>query len=111
MVSTIEINFELKFVQKQSIWGDFRSKFGSKMVKSSYFQCFHFCSSVLQIHKRNKYDFYLSDQSKNNFICETVIYGDFGSKFGPDLGQKLGKNDCFLDFHFSSLVLMLQNCY
>ena len=51
--------------------------------------------SVLQTHDRNKYDFFLSEQLKNNSICGNLIYGNFGSKFGPNLGQKMGKNGHF----------------
>ena len=41
--------------------------FGSKMVKSDYFQGFHFCFSVLQTHNINPYGCGLSDEFKNNF--------------------------------------------
>ena len=62
----------------------------SKMLKSGYFQSFHFYSSVLQTHNRNQYGFCLSDQLKIIFICKNLIW-DFGSKFGPNLGQNMGK--------------------
>ena len=62
----------------------------SKMLKSGYFQSFHFCSSVLQTHNRNQYGFCLSDQLKIIFICKNLIW-DFGSKFGPNLGRNMGK--------------------
>ena len=95
--------------------GDFRSKFAldlhQKWQKSSYFQGFHFRSSVLQTHNRNKYNFYLSDQLRNNFICKNLIFGDFESKSGPDLGQKMGENGYSSNSHFSSFVLMSQNRY
>ena len=77
MSPAIEMKFELKFVLKKSIYGVIPAKnwvhFGSKMVKSDYFQSFHFCFSVLQTHNINQYGSGLSDEFKNNF-CYIYIY-------------------------------------
>ena len=91
MVSTIEIKFKLKFALKSQFWGISSQNLSPVWVKnkkSGYFQSFRFYSSVLQTKDRNQYGFCLSDQLKNVFVCKSLIYGDFGSKFASKNGEK-----------------------
>ena len=78
MSPTIEMKFQLKFVLKKSIYGVIPANnwahFGSKMVKSDYFQSFHFCFSVLQTHNINQYGSGLSDEFKNIFFVKICVY-------------------------------------
>ena len=58
------------------------------MVKSSYFQDFHFCFSVLQAHNRNQYGSCLPDHLNFCLVKLRILGNDFGSKFGHDLVKK-----------------------